>query len=138
MRLRWPDKLIRVRTDVALGDEAMPEAVKAVRRRPISLMIRADLIGAAQARGVDASRAAEAGIADAVRRAREAEAWLEANREAIAEHTAWLDEHGMPLEPAMDDVQCWFAATDRCAAAGPFMADGPEQPISPDRTIAPD
>lgn len=71
---------------------------KPVRRRPVNLTIREDLAEAARELGVNASQAAEAGIAAAVRRAREA-AWLEANREAIAEHAAWLDEHGMPLEP---------------------------------------
>lgn len=77
----------------------MPKVGKAARRRLVSLSIRADVIGAARALGVDASQAAETGIVDAVRRARET-AWLEANREAIAKHAAWLDEHGMPLEPA--------------------------------------
>lgn len=136
-RLRRPDKLIRVPTGAVLEDEAMAKVGKAARRRLVSLTIRADLIEAAQALGVDASQAAEAGIAEAIRRAREA-AWLEANRDAFAEHTAWLDEHGTPLEPAMDNVEGWFAAIDRCAAAGPFMADGREQPASPDRIIGPD
>lgn len=56
-------------------------------------------------------------------------AWLDANRVAIAEHTAWLDEHGMPLKP-----EGWFAAMDRCAA-GPFMAEGREQPAMPESTV---
>lgn len=73
--------------------------MKTARRRPVNLTIREDLAEAARELGVNASQAAEAGIAAAVRRAREA-AWLEANRAAIAEHAAWLDEHGMPLEPA--------------------------------------
>ena len=54
---------------------------------------------AARTLGVNASQAAEAGIAAAVRRARE-EAWLKANQAAVDEHSAWLDRHGMPLEPA--------------------------------------
>ena len=38
-------------------------------------------------------------MAAAVRQARE-EVWLKANGAAIAEHGAWLDRVGMPLEPA--------------------------------------
>ena len=130
MRLLGPDKLVGVTDGVVLEDGAMPKAVNAAQRRPISLTIRADLIGAARALKVNASEAAEAGIAAAVRQAREA-AWLEANREAIARHTAWLDEHGIPLEPATHDMQSWFAAMDRLAD-GLFMADGREQPCASD------
>lgn len=65
----------------------------------MNLTVPEDLADAARALGVNASQAAEAGIAEAVRRAREA-AWLEANQAAINEHAAWLDRHGMPLEPA--------------------------------------
>jgi post-segregation antitoxin (ccd killing protein) len=64
----------------------MPKPVVTARRR-ISLTIRKDLVEAARELGGNASQVAEAGLSAAVRRAREA-AWLEANREAIAEHAA--------------------------------------------------
>ena len=68
------------------------------RRRPVNLSLPDDLVEAARLVGVNASQAAEAGIAAAVRRAHE-EAWLKANQKAIDEHAGWLDRHGMPLEP---------------------------------------
>jgi antitoxin CcdA len=69
------------------------------RRRAVNLTLPGDLVDAARALGVNASQAAEAGIAAAVKRARE-EAWLVANEAAIAAHAGWLDRHGMPLDPA--------------------------------------
>jgi antitoxin CcdA len=69
------------------------------RRRAVNLTLPGDLVAAARALGVNTSEAAEAGIAAAVRQARE-EAWLKANAAAVVEHRAWLDRHGMPLEPA--------------------------------------
>lgn len=65
----------------------------------MNLTLPGDLVDAARSLGVNASQAAEAGIVAAVRQARE-EAWLKANGAAIAEHGAWLDRCGMPLEPA--------------------------------------
>ena len=47
----------------------------------------------------NASQAAEAGIAAAVKRARE-EAWLVANEAAITAHADWLDRHDVLLDPA--------------------------------------
>ncbi len=67
-----------------------------------------------EARGIDPMRFAEAGFSDAYTRAqrwnwvdsarekakdpagaeRRAQDWAEANREAIAEHNAWVAEHG--------------------------------------------
>ncbi|HET9068357.1 MAG TPA: type II toxin-antitoxin system CcdA family antitoxin, partial [Amaricoccus sp.] len=55
-----------------------------------------DLIEEAKALGVNASRAAEAGVREAVRAAK-AEAWLRENAEAIASWNAWVAEHGLPL-----------------------------------------
>ena len=73
-------------------------ARNAERRRAVNLTLPGELVDAARSIGVNASKAAEAGIAAAVRQARE-EAWLKANGAAIAEHGAWLDRVGMPLEP---------------------------------------
>jgi len=55
--------------------------------------VREDVIAAAKALGLNASKAAEAGIAEAVRRARE-EAWLEAARPAIAAHNRRIVRDG--------------------------------------------
>jgi antitoxin CcdA len=68
-------------------------------RRPVNLSLPATLVETARALGINTSLAAEAGIAAAVRRAQE-EAWLGANRAAIDEHAAWVDQNGLPLEPA--------------------------------------
>ena len=87
------------------------------RRRPVNLTLPDDLVEAARSLGVNASQAAEAGIAAAVRRARE-EAWLSANQAAIDEHAAWLDRHGMPLEPAWPEQ--WRASTSTAAGAPAF------------------
>ena len=69
------------------------------RRRAVNLTLPGDLVDAARALGVNTSQAAEAGIAAAVRQAREA-AWLQANRAAIDAHADWLDRQGLPLAPA--------------------------------------
>lgn len=68
------------------------------RRRPVNLSIREDLVAAAKALGINASRAAEDGLAAAVRRAREAE-WLRDNAAAIEAHNRWVEERGLPLRP---------------------------------------
>ncbi len=52
-------------------------------RRAVSLTLPGELVDAARALGVNASQAAEAGIAAAVQRAH-AESWLAANEAAIA------------------------------------------------------
>jgi antitoxin CcdA len=65
-------------------------------RRATNLSIDPDLVEEAKALGINASRAAEAGLREAVRAAR-AEAWLRENAEAIASWNAWVEEHGLPL-----------------------------------------
>jgi antitoxin CcdA len=69
------------------------------RQRAVNLTLPGDLVDAAGTLGVNASQAAQGGIAAAVRRARE-ETWLAANEAAIAAHADWLDRHGVPLAPA--------------------------------------
>ena len=69
------------------------------RRRAVNLTLPGDLVDAARALGVNASQAAEAGIAAAVRQARET-AWLQANQAAIDAHADRLDRQGLPLDPA--------------------------------------
>jgi len=65
-------------------------------RKATNLSIDPDLIEEAKALGVNASRAAEAGVREAVRAAK-AEAWLRENAEAIASSNAWVEKNGLPL-----------------------------------------
>jgi len=67
-----------------------PEKTK---RRSVNLTIREDVVEAAKALGVNASKAAEAGIAEAVRQARE-EAWLKEARPAIDAHNKRVMSEG--------------------------------------------
>lgn len=65
-------------------------------RRSTSLTLDRALLDEARALGVNVSRAAEAGVHEAVRAARVA-AWRRQNAEAIAEYNAWVETHGVPL-----------------------------------------
>ena len=65
-------------------------------RKSVNLSIDADLLAEAKALSVNISRAAEHGIADAVRKEKE-RAWKEENREAIESSNRWVEEHGLPL-----------------------------------------
>jgi antitoxin CcdA len=71
----------------------MSAAPASAKRRSINLTVREDVIEAAKALGVNASKAAEAGIAEAVRRARE-ETWLKAARPAIEAHNKRVTSEG--------------------------------------------
>ena len=63
------------------------------RRRSVNLSIRTDVIEAARSLSLNASRAAEAGIAEAVRKARERE-WLEQSGPAIDAYNERIKKHG--------------------------------------------
>ena len=65
-------------------------------RKAVNLSIDADLLAEAKALGVNVSRAAEAGIAGAVKAEKERR-WKEENREAIESSNRWVEEHGLPL-----------------------------------------
>ena len=65
-------------------------------RRSTSLTLDRALLDEARALGVNVSRAAEAGVHEAVRAARTA-AWRHENAEAIAEYNAWVETDGVPL-----------------------------------------
>lgn len=65
-------------------------------RKAANLSIDADLLAEAKALSVNISRAAEAGIADAVRKEKE-RAWKEENREAIEAWNVWVRENGLPF-----------------------------------------
>ncbi len=78
-------------------------AEKKVRRRPVNLTVREDLVAAAKELGINASQAAEQGLDAAVRTARE-QAWLKENAEAIEAYNRWIEENGLPLKPLwLDD-----------------------------------
>jgi antitoxin CcdA len=65
-------------------------------RKAANLSIDADLLSEAKALSVNISRAAEAGIAEAVRKEKE-RLWREENREALESSNRWVEEHGLPL-----------------------------------------
>ncbi len=74
----------------------MPLTQKASQKAPrksINLTIASDVIDAAKALGVNASRAAEDGISDAVRRARE-EQWRRDNKDAIEAYNERINREG--------------------------------------------
>jgi antitoxin CcdA len=66
-------------------------------RKATNLSIDPALVEEAKALGINASRAAEAGLPEAVRTAK-SQAWLRENAEAIAGWNAWVEEHGLPLD----------------------------------------
>ena len=72
-----------------------PEKTK---RRAANLTIRADLLQQAKSLGLNTSRAAEAGIAAAVKTARERQ-WLEENKDAIAAYNERIEKQGLLLTP---------------------------------------
>ncbi len=65
-------------------------------RRSANLSISASLLAEAKSLAVNVSRAAEAGIADAVRREKERR-WKEENSEAIERWNRWVEENGIPF-----------------------------------------
>lgn len=65
-------------------------------RRATSLTLPADMVEEAKAMGVNISRAAEAGIAMALKQAR-TEQWKREDAEAIAATNQYIEMHGIPL-----------------------------------------
>ena len=65
-------------------------------RKAANLSIDAGLLDEAKALKVNVSRAAETGIADAVRKEKERR-WKEENREALESWNRWVKENGLPL-----------------------------------------
>ncbi len=72
------------------------------KRRPINLTIREDILAEAKSLKLNASKAAESGIAEAVRQARE-EAWRDENMMAIAAHNKRIEKDGTLLTPSWSD-----------------------------------
>ena len=65
-------------------------------RRSTSLTLDRDLLDQARELGVNISRAAEAGVAAAVK-AERARRWKIDNAEAVAAYNKWIEENGIPL-----------------------------------------
>jgi antitoxin CcdA len=65
-------------------------------RRATSLTLDGALLDEARALGVNVSRAAEAGLAAALREER-ARRWREENAAAIESHNRYVETHGVPL-----------------------------------------
>ncbi|MDF1736530.1 MAG: type II toxin-antitoxin system CcdA family antitoxin [Minwuia sp.] len=61
-----------------------------------NLSLESDLVAEAKALKVNMSFAAETGVADAVRKARE-EAWRRDNADAIRSYNEWVEKNGIPL-----------------------------------------
>lgn len=65
-------------------------------RKPTSLTLDRALLDEAKALGVNISRAAETGLAAAVKQAR-AEAWKRENAEGIQATNDYIEKYGLPL-----------------------------------------
>lgn len=65
-------------------------------RRATNVTLDADLLTAAKQLQINVSKAAEAGVAQAVAERRRA-LWLEANRAALDSSNAYVEQHGLPL-----------------------------------------
>jgi antitoxin CcdA len=65
-------------------------------RKAANLSIDAAVLADAKALDINVSRAAETGIAEAVK-AEKGRRWLEENREALESSNVWVEKHGLPL-----------------------------------------
>ncbi len=65
-------------------------------RKPANLSLDRDLVKEAKALGINVSRSAEAGIAEAVRLHKQ-EKWLKENASALASSNAYVEANGLPL-----------------------------------------
>ena len=65
-------------------------------RKPINLSLDSALLKEAKALGINISRSAEAGIAEAVKRHKQ-EQWLKENAGALASSNAYVEATGLPL-----------------------------------------
>lgn len=65
-------------------------------KRATNVSLPEDLLAEAKALQINISQAAEAGVAQAVARAR-SELWLAENQEAIQSSNAFVEKYGLPL-----------------------------------------
>ncbi|PWN57260.1 type II toxin-antitoxin system CcdA family antitoxin [Abyssibacter profundi] len=71
------------------------ETTKSV-RKPTNLSLDSALLKEAKSLGINVSRSAEAGIAEAVKRHKR-QKWLKENAGALASSNAYVDANGLPL-----------------------------------------
>jgi antitoxin CcdA len=69
----------------------------AARKRPTNLTLDAELVDEARTLEINVSEACERGLADEVKRARQAK-WLEENRPALLAWNDWIEKNGMPYD----------------------------------------
>lgn len=72
-----------------------PEVTKPL-RKPTNLSLDSALLKEAKALGINVSRSAEAGIAEAVKRHKQ-EKWLKESAKALASSNAYVEANGLPL-----------------------------------------
>lgn len=65
-------------------------------RKPTNLSLDSALLKEAKALGINVSRSAEAGVAEAVKRHKQ-EKWLKENANALASSNAYVEANGLPL-----------------------------------------
>ena len=73
-----------------------------VRKSRTNITVDQEILEGARAYGLNVSMISEQALAAAVR-AETARRWEMENAEAIAERTAWIERHGLPLA----DIQAW-------------------------------
>lgn len=71
---------------------------KTAKRRPVNLTVREDILDEAKALQLNASKAAEEGIINAIKEAR-AQEWLESNQVALKAHNTRVEKSGTFLTP---------------------------------------
>ena len=81
-----------------ISEKAVPTASRsrAASKRATNVSLPEDLLAEARALQINISQAAEAGVAQAITRAR-SELWLAENQEAIESSNAYVEKHGLPL-----------------------------------------
>ena len=68
------------------------------KRRPVNLTIREDILKQAKDLNLNASQAAEVGLVEAIKQARET-AWLKENQKALQAHNERVEKTGPLLTP---------------------------------------
>ena len=72
---------------------------KEIKKRPLNVTIREDVLKEAKDLKLNASQAAEFGIIDAIKKAR-SETWLKKNKKAIQAYNNEIEKRGMLLTPS--------------------------------------
>ena len=65
-------------------------------RKPTNLLLDSALLNESKGLGINVSRSAEAGIAEAVKLCKQ-QNWLKENAEALASSNAYVEANGLPL-----------------------------------------